>query len=255
MANTDKNILITPNIGQTADPTIVFSGADSTTAAQNITLAVYPTSNGTLSFEGSAGQLFSITNSLTGTIFSVNDISGIPSIEVLDSGVVKVAEYSGSVLLGTNTDNGTDKLQIAGSLYATGELKGTATSAKYADLAEKYTSDADYEPGTVLVFGGDAEVTISTRSHDTAVAGVVSTDPAYLMNSAESGVSVALTGKVPCKVQGPVHKGQLLVTGHHPGVAHALDDSAYRPGCVIGKALENHDTDTLKVIQIAVGRF
>lgn len=114
MANTDKNIVITPNIGSsTADPKVVFSGADASTAAQSITLNVYPTNGGTLSFEGSAGQLFSIANSMSGTIFSANDVSGIPSIEVLDSGVIKLGQYSGNVLLGTATDNGS-KLQVNG---------------------------------------------------------------------------------------------------------------------------------------------
>lgn len=97
MANSDKNIVITPNIGQTADPTIVFSGANSTLAAQNITLTTLPDSNGTLSFSGTAGQLFSITNSLTGTIFSVNDVSGIPSIEVFANGTIRMAQYGGNV--------------------------------------------------------------------------------------------------------------------------------------------------------------
>lgn len=116
MAHSDKNILITPNIGSTtADPKIVFSGADATTGPQNITLRVYPTNSGTLSFEGSAGQLFSITNSMSGTIYSVNDMSGIPSIEVLDTGIVKIAQYSGNVLLGTGTDDGVSKLQVSGS--------------------------------------------------------------------------------------------------------------------------------------------
>jgi hypothetical protein len=120
MANSDKNIVITPSIGSTtADPRIVFSGASSTLGPQNITLQVYPTSNGTLSFEGSAGQLFSITNSLTGTIFSVNDVSGIPSIEVLDTGLIKLAQYSGNVVLGSATDNAIDKLQVSGSITGT----------------------------------------------------------------------------------------------------------------------------------------
>jgi hypothetical protein len=133
MANSDKNIVITPNIGSSADdPKIVFSGADSSTGAQNITLKAYPTNNGTVSFEGSAGQLFSITNDLSGTIFSVNDVSGIPSIEVIDDGTVKIAEYSGNVLLGTGTDNGTHKLQVNGIVSATsfvGPLTGNATTA------------------------------------------------------------------------------------------------------------------------------
>ena len=86
MANSDKNIVITPNISSTTDyAKIVFSGADSSTSAQNITLRAYPTNGGTLSFEGSAGQLMSIANTMSGTIFSANDVSGIPSIEVLDT--------------------------------------------------------------------------------------------------------------------------------------------------------------------------
>jgi hypothetical protein len=127
MALIDKNILITPNIGQTADPKIVFSGADASTAAQNITLQVYPTNNGTISFEGSVGQLFSITNSLSGSIFSINDISGIPSLEIIDTGLVKLAQYSGNVLLGTGTDNATDKLQVNGSITST-ILKSTVAT-------------------------------------------------------------------------------------------------------------------------------
>ena len=96
----DKDIVITPNRGNTADPQIVFSGANANVAAQNITLSVLPTSNGTMSFSGSAGQLFSITNSLSGTIFSVNNVSGIPSIEVFANGVVTLAPYGGNVQVG-----------------------------------------------------------------------------------------------------------------------------------------------------------
>jgi hypothetical protein len=122
MALTDKNILITPNIGAAADPKLVFSGADASTAAQNITLTVYPTNGGTLSFDGSTGQLFSVTNSMSGTIFSANDVSGIPSIEVIDTGLVKIAQYSGNLLLGTGTDTGLAKLQVTGSLSITGNM-------------------------------------------------------------------------------------------------------------------------------------
>ena len=133
MADSDKNIVITPNISSSSDnPKIVFSGADASTAAQDITLYTYPTSSGTLSFEGSAGQLFSITNDLTGTIFSVNDVSGIPSIEVDADGTIRLAEFGGNVLLGTATDDGTNLLQVDGSVLATtfsGALSGNATTA------------------------------------------------------------------------------------------------------------------------------
>lgn len=119
MALSDKDILITPNKGQTLEPKIEFKGASSTLGPQTISLNVYPTNNGTISFEGSAGQLFSITNDLSGTLYSVNDVSGIPSIEVLDTGLVKLAQYSGNVLIGTGTDNGA-KLQVNGNIETLG---------------------------------------------------------------------------------------------------------------------------------------
>ena len=114
MANSDKNLVIVPNVGSSSgDPTITFSGADPSLGPQSLQARIYPTSNGTLSFEGSAGQLFSITNSLTGTIYSVNDVSGLPSIEVFDTGVVRLARYSGRVIIGNIADNGNDTLQFA----------------------------------------------------------------------------------------------------------------------------------------------
>lgn len=136
MAHSDKNIIITPNVGNAnGDPQIVFSAANTTSNAANITLRAYPTSNGTLSFEGSAGQLFSITNNLTGTLFSVNDISGIPSIEVLDTGRVNLAQYNGSVVIGANTSattsnsNTTGELVVFGGVGVTGNLYVGGTNA------------------------------------------------------------------------------------------------------------------------------
>ena len=85
MALSDKNIVITPNNGAALNPKIVFSGADASTIAQNITITALPTNSGTLSFDGSSGQLFSITNSFTGTIFSVNDISVLSVLYILFS--------------------------------------------------------------------------------------------------------------------------------------------------------------------------
>lgn len=111
MANSDKNILITPNTGSTTlNPTIKFTGANNTP----ITLRTLD--NGTVSFEGTAGQLFSISDGLTGTIFSVNDISGIPSIEVLDTGLIK---FTGSTTFNTS---------------ATGFVKQASVIAPTADM-------------------------------------------------------------------------------------------------------------------------
>jgi len=132
MALSDKNIVITPNIGQANDPKIVFSGADASTAAQDISLNVYPTSNGTLSFEGTAGQLFSITNDLTGTIFSVNDVSGIPSIEVDADGTISLAEFGGNVGIGTSSPLA--KLDVNGSLNVTGQQRSNIVAVAALDV-------------------------------------------------------------------------------------------------------------------------
>jgi hypothetical protein len=140
-----------------------------------------------------------------------------------------------------------------GMIYAN-FFQGTATSAQYADLAEKYTSDKNYVSGTVVVFGGDREITISTISHDTAVAGVISTNPAYLMNSKLEGLPVALQGRVPCRVHGPISKGDLVVTSDTAGVAQRLDRAQYLPGCVIGKALEDITENRIVTIEVVVGR-
>jgi hypothetical protein len=165
MANSNKNIVITPNIGSTSDPKIVFSGADASTGAQNITVTAYPTNGGTLSFDGSAGQLLSISNSTTGTIFSANDVSGIPSIEVLDTGLVKLAQYSGNVLLGTGTDTGLAKLQVTGAISLTG-------NALYAT-----NSRSIYGPNTswssYLYVGGDG---VGGITRTASLASVVTTN-------------------------------------------------------------------------------
>jgi hypothetical protein len=133
-----------------------------------------------------------------------------------------------------------------------------ATSAQYADLAENYEADAEYKPGTVVVFGGAKEITISNKNHDTAVAGIISTNPSYLMNAGQTGkwvLPVALTGRVPCLVQGPVAKGTVLVTGDTPGTTMAIKTSKFVPGCVVGKSLENINSNEVVTIEVAVGRL
>jgi hypothetical protein len=131
---------------------------------------------------------------------------------------------------------------------------GKAVQAQYADLAENYVPDHPYEPGTVVVFGGEAEITVTNIDHDSAVAGVVSTNPAYLMNSMTDGLPIALQGRVPCRVQGPVKKGQVLVTSTTPGVAQTIDNTKFIPGCVVGKALESINTNSIETIEVVVGK-
>ena len=151
-------------------------------------------------------------------------------------------------------DIGTSSLKYA-NVYAT-TFRGTATEAYYADLAENYNADAKYEPGTVLVFGGDAEVTTTSVKGDRRVAGVVSTNPAYLMNSHAEGdnvVALALQGRVPCKVIGKVAKGDMLVASAVPGYAMVDNDS--KIGTVIGKAVETKVNSDKGVVEVVVGRL
>jgi hypothetical protein len=120
-------------------------------------------------------------------------------------------------------------------------------------LAENYTADAEYAPGTVVHFGGEQEVSICDVDMCTRVAGVVSTNPAYLMNGRLESthvVAVALTGRVPTKVRGPILKGDLIVSA---GDGYARAENLPQVGTVIGKALEDFDGDT-GVIEVVVGK-
>jgi hypothetical protein len=187
-------------------------------------------------------------------------------------------ETEGSILPDTNQASGSSDTDIGsptrtwqtvytrklstGSNEITGEIEGdwTLTSgstfhATYADLAEKYAADAEYKPGTVLVFGGEKEVTITNRKDDHRIAGVVSTNPAFVMNEDQTGdfvVDIALQGRVPCNVIGSVEKGDILVTSAIPGYAIVNNDP--KAGRVIGKALENKDSKDRGTVEISVGR-
>jgi hypothetical protein len=134
-------------------------------------------------------------------------------------------------------------------------FSGVASQANYADLAEAYAADAEYPPGTVLEFGGEHEVTISSSEYSTKVAGVVSTNPAYLMNSNLSATNVAvvaLQGRVPVNVIGPVGKGDMLVSA---GNGYAQVGVNPPVGSVLGKSLNNFTfTGNAGTIEIAVGR-
>jgi hypothetical protein len=131
---------------------------------------------------------------------------------------------------------------------------GATLQATYADLAERYEADMYYEPGTVLVIGGDKEVTVTTTKEDRKVIGVVSTNPAHLMNAAagndETHPPIALAGRIPVRVYGYIEKGDMLVTGEKHGTAVATNHPI--PGTVIGKALENYHSDQIGFIEMVV---
>jgi hypothetical protein len=136
-----------------------------------------------------------------------------------------------------------------------GLSSGSRLTATYADLAEYYEGDREYEVGTVLVFGGNKEVTASSTYGDHRVAGVVSNTAGYIMNDQCSGVKnlIALQGRVPCRVVGKISKGDLIVTSNIPGVGISAGGTA-KTGTVIGKALADYNSDHIGTIEVAVGR-
>lgn len=160
---------------------------------------------------------------------------------------------------------GVSKVGASGSeflaMYAT-TFYGTATQAQYADVAERYESDKPYEPGTVIMLGGSKEITETTGELSTDVFGVISTNPALIMNS-EAGNNdthppVALAGKIPVKIIGKVSKGDRIVSSILPGIAISVRElkiniNDLSPFSVIGRALEDKNDDNIDKIMVVVG--
>tara|TARA_R110001592_G_scaffold6330_5_gene34122 strand:- start:7736 stop:9859 length:2124 start_codon:yes stop_codon:yes gene_type:complete len=132
-------------------------------------------------------------------------------------------------------------------------FNGQATSAQYADLAEIYKADDEYEAGTVVKLGGEFEITQTISPEDVGVFGVISTDPAYLMNSDAEGLPVALTGRVPVKVVGPVEKGDRITSSGTAGHGKSYDEENYDPRVVIGRSLTDKETDDEGIIEVIIG--
>lgn len=247
--------------GTVANATYAISAGSATTAG-TVTTAAQPniTSVGTLSAATvtsnvTAGGIKTdnyyyangVSISFAGTYSNSNVAAYMPTYEGNVGLSGGNAVFNGkTITTGANTTAGT----ITGnwSLSAGSQLRAT-----YADLAEYYTADAQYPPGTVLEFGGEFEVTLATEQSRT-LAGVVSTDPAYVMNSACPGefiAAVALQGRVPCKVKGPTRKGDMLISD---GNGYARSCTNPTVGSVIGKALETFN-GIEGVVEVAIGRL
>ena len=192
---------------------------------------------------------------------TVGDITAVVAGTGLSGGAT-----SGSATLnvdlgdtGTFTSTNTASKAVvrdASGNFAAGTITATATQAQYADLAENYVADADYEPGTVLILGGDHEVTVTDEAGSYKAVGVVSTDPAHLMNSTCEGehvVAVALRGRVPCKVIGNVNKGDVLVASDTPGYAMVGSMShTLSPLQIVGRAITSKLDAGNGVVEIIV---
>jgi hypothetical protein len=232
--------------GPSASFTVNNNGVVSLTAGTAITVS------------GSGGGSWTVNNngvtSLTaGTGVSVsNSAGGASTVSIGQSVATNAGVTFASVTMADLYGSGG-----SGIVHGSWTLASGATwQATFADLAEWYTSDAEYEPGTVLVFGGDKEVTITSVSNDIRVAGVVSTNAAYIMNVGIKGpgaACIALQGRVPVKVIGTVRKGDMLTTSNTPG--YAIKAMNPQLGSIIGKALEDKTDPGMGVVEVAIGRM
>ena len=264
------NAVSTANIGQigytdnkvtTANVGMVgFVGSSVTTA--NIGMVGFVGSSVTTANIGMIGFV-GLANTITATGITRsnlamkgyvdNEISTIPPGYSNVQVATFLPTYTGEVKLASITKSGTSNVGNIGQTdnrFHT--IHAKASSAQYADLAEVYESDASYEAGTVVHFGGEKEVSQCDIDHCRKVAGVVSTNPAYLMNggfTAENIAVVALTGRVPTKVTGTVAKGDMMVSD---GTGRARAEADPKVGAVIGKALEASEGDA--VIEVVVGK-
>ena len=239
--------------GSTANFTLTNSG--------QTTLSCLVSINGILQIPTTAYSVSGNTLAFTeapavGDAIDVREITTTTSVTSLSNGTGSITiDSSGNINVSGNIiPSGNGVANIGSSTNRFNYIYATATSAQYADLAEKYVADAAYEPGTVVSFGGTKEVTVSVATPDRAVAGVISTNPSYIMNGtleAEFVATVAFTGRVPTKVTGPVRKGDLMVSN---GDGTARADADPKVGTVIGKALEDFDGAT-GTIEVVVGRF
>jgi hypothetical protein len=207
--------------------------------------------------------------STVATTGSFNDLIDQPNIPTNISDLPNDSGYLTSGDLPTNYMINNGNNTVAGSItpftdatFSLGTptkrweyVYGETVEATYADLAERYEADDVYEPGTVLIFGGDKEVTKTDVHTDYRVAGVVSTNPAYKMNS-DAGADdthpyIALRGRVPCKVMGPVAKGDLMVTSSVKGHAKSVGGTDMGRS-VFAKSLTNDPSEGSKIIEVVI---
>jgi hypothetical protein len=234
-----SNVVVITNTGINVTGTVSASG---NITAGNVSATLFTGAlNGTLT-SASAAQP-NVTSLGTLTSLSVSGNANVGNLNTANAGFV--GGNNVSFTTGANTNAGT----FIGNFSLS---TGSRLNATYADLAEYYEADQHYEPGTVLAFGGGKEVTIAEDGTN-KVAGVVSTDPAYVMNTQCEGehiVALALQGRVPTKVRGTIRKGDMLVSG---GDGYARPANNPGMGTVIGKSLENFTGEG--TIEVAVGRL
>lgn len=196
--------------------------------------------------------ILEMVNGVPMTITSPTQFINSPPADVNVNGTtITTSMFASTIYKGVN-------LTIDTSDTFTARFAGPASSIA-ADIAERFASDVPVQPGDVVKIGGSKDVTKTLTSLDYDVFGVVSTSPAYMMNDGlgdgELFPFIALAGRVPVKVVGPVTKGQRLVSSNMPGVAKAISDTQVASSyvAVFGRALESSDDSGVKLVDAVVG--
>ena len=196
---------------------------------------------------GTVATASTVTTAAQPNITSTGTLTSLAVTGLVNAGSVQTP----TLTTGANTTAGS----ITGNWTLT---TGSRLESTYADLAEYYDGEEDYEPGTVVCFGGSKEIHISDEKGSRRVAGIVSTNPAYIMNQSQTGipVAVALQGRVPCKVTGTCQKGDIMVSdGAGGATAWYHVATIMHPGMTLGKAIADKTNAELSIIEVAVGRL
>jgi hypothetical protein len=245
------------NVADFINTNLVTTGTFYPVLANATSGNVAESANANLSFNAANGALSATTfvGALTGAATTAGTVTtnAQPNITSVSTSFTSLTFANAQTISGNNMIITTGANTNAGTITGNWSLSaGSKLQSTYADLAEYYEADVHYEPGTVVAFGGEKEVTLA-EDGTTRVAGVVSTNPAYAMNQCCKGfaVAIALQGRVPTKVRGAIRKGDMMVSAGN-GFARPWNNPAM--GTVIGKALENFD-GVEGIIEVAVGRL
>jgi hypothetical protein len=234
-----------------------FYGTSDQADALKVSTGVYRT--GAVAATGNTVAVRDSGGNLTATSFLGNATSATTADSATQADSLQVGSQYFSATVDT-ANNGTPNTIVARDLDGNVNavyFQGTATSALFADLAEKYLADKEYETGTVVIVGGDAEVT-ACQLGDRAF-GAVSASPAFKMNEGlVGGTYIALKGRVPVKVIGKVKKGDRLVAAGE-GYAGVIDvvlrnipikASTFPDTFAI--ALESSDDENVKLVEAII---
>ena len=241
------NVVLTPNNFMRSDQNTSTTGTLS--VLNNSGLSVGDNSDFRVTIAGTA---VSVNNQTSGGNFSIGvNVGGTPTPALSILGTTGVVGVLG--ISNLNAGNGVGNIGSSSNYF--NRLFATATTALYADVAERFASDQEYAPGTVVELGGTAEITRSNTDLSDNVFGVISTQAAYLMNGgAGSDVThppVAMTGRVPVLVTGTVRKGDRLVSAGN-GLARAAQPGEATAFNTVGRALHDKLEDNQGTVEAIV---